>query len=257
MPNYTLLTVVQDILTGITTESVASIESGSTTEEALRVVNLINREYESLLNKVKWKHLKSFKSLIAGTNLNQLKGDIGDSYIKWDTVRYGSINQEKLICYIEPEEFMRRTVGRNSTDTNITVIDGKKIWNDRNPSFYTTFDDVELTFDAIPTGSGLVPADSSAYITTHPTIRLSLDIDTLNLPIQVQPYFRDLCLGYALEEIAFEDTKGLAKKRDANNQIMKIARSGNMIEKEEDLYKYIITRRGSYLPTNITNWREI
>lgn len=254
MPSYTLLTIVTDMLVRTNSEGVTSVQSGSTTDDGLIAVNLVNQVYEDLLNRYKWKHLKSFKVLTAGSYLNTLKGTSGESYVDGCNIYYGAINEENRIPYVTPEEFIRRTIGRNTTDSNIVVLNGIKVQNDQDPSFFTTINDTELVFDSIPTGAGLVASNSKAFIITHPTARITADAGTFNLPIQLQPYFRDLCIAEALEVLADEDTKADKMRRKAEKNISKIAYAGGFVEKLDDAFKHIRVRSGQYFyQRNITN----
>ncbi len=254
MPQYTLLTIVTDMLTETKEEGVESIESGNTTENGLICVNIVNQLYENVLNRFKWKHLKSFKTLIAGTYLNTLKGSTGDTYVDAKSVYYGAVNEENKVKYIDPEEFIRRTIGRDTTEANITVLNGIKVQTDQDPTFFTTINDTELVFDSIPSGAGLVASNCKTFVITHPTARVITDTGTFNLPIQLQPYFRDLCVAKALEILADEDTKADKKKRDAEKNISKIAYAGGFVEKDDDAFKYIKTRSGNYTyKRNISN----
>lgn len=254
MPSYTLLTVVTDMLVRTNSEGVSSVQSGATTEDGLIAVNLVNQVYEDLLNRYKWKHLKSFKVLTAGTYLNTLKGTTGESYVNGYNIYYGLINEENRICYVTPEEFVRRTIGRDTTDSNIVVLNNLKIQNDQDPSFFTTINDTELVFDSMPTGAGLVAGNSKAFIMTHPSTRITADAGTFNLPIQLQPYFRDLCIAEALEVIADEDTKADKMRRKAEKNISKIAYAGGFVEHFDDAFKYIKVRSGQcFYQRNITN----
>ncbi len=245
MPQYTLLTIVTDMLVHTNSEGVTTVQSGSTTDEALIAVNLVNQVYEELLNKYKWKHLKSYKALTAGSYINTLKGAAGDSYVDAYNIYYGAVNLENKICYITPEEFIRRTIGRDTTESNIVVLNGIKVQNDQDPTFFTTINDTELVFDSIPTGAGLVASNSKALIITHPTSRITADAGTFNLPIQLQPYFKELCIAEALVVLADEEGKSDKKRREAEKNISKIAYAGDFVEKFNDAFKYVKVRSGS------------
>jgi hypothetical protein len=254
MPQYTLLTIVTDMLVRVNSEGVTSVQSGSTTDDGLIAVNLVNQVYEDLLNRYKWKHLKSFKVLTAGSAINTLKGTTGEAYVDGYNVYYGTINEENKISYVTPEEFVRRTIGRDTTDANIVVLNGLKIQNDQDPTFYTSINDTELVFDSMPSGAGLVAGNSKAFIMTYPSSRVITDSGTFNLPIQLQPYFRDLCVAEALEVMADEDTKADKMRKKAEKNISKIAYAGKFVEHFDDPFKYLQVRSGAnYYQRNITN----
>lgn len=245
MATSTLLQIVQDMLSAMESENVTTVVSGSTTEEALLCVNLANRTFENLIGRVKWSHLKSYKPLVAGSNLNELKGDTTDIYIDGHNVYYGDTDEEQRIHYLEHDEFIRRTIGRTSADSNVTVINNVKVYNDRVPAFYTSFDDETLVFDAMPDGSGLVAGDSKALVYTEPTTRKSANADVYDLPKQLYPYFRDLCIANAIVELVGDEIRGERLRNRANNEISKIATSGNMIDKRDNAFRNLKVRHAS------------
>ena len=245
MATSTLLEIVQDMLTAIEAENVTTVVSGSTTEEALMCVNVANRTFESLITRAKWKHLKTYKPLIAGSNLNELKPDTSDLYVDGLNIYYGAIDAEQIVHYIDPDEFVRRTIGRTSADSDVTVVNNIKVYNDRVPTFYTTFDDETLVFDSMPSGAGLVASDSTALIYVEPVTRKSVDADVYDLPKQLYPHFRDLCVAEGIVEIGGDEIRGERMRARANKEIAKQATSGAMIEKKDNGYKNIISRNAS------------
>lgn len=257
MPQYTLLTIVTDMLVATKSEGVTSIEDGDTTEEALLCVNLANQTYEELLGRFKWKHLKSFKNLTAGTYLNTLKGAAGDLFVDAYNIYYGAVNEEFKVHYVEPEDFIQRTLNRSSTDTNVTILNEIKVYKDQVPTFYTSFDDTELVFDSMPTVAGLVAGNALGLIYTYPLTRLTSNNDTFDLPSILQPYFKGLCIAEALEILADEDTKADKKRRFANKQIAKIAHAGNFVEKLDDAFKHLKVRGSNWMSRNITGTIEV
>ena len=233
------------MLSEIEAESVTTVVSGSTTEEALLCVNLANRVFEDVITNWKWKHTKTYKPLVAGSNLNELKADSSDLYIDGYNVYYGTINEEQKVHYVDPDTFVKRTISRTSTDSNVTVINNFKIFNDRDPSYYTTFDDETLIFDAMPSGSGLVNTDSKAIVWVEPTTRLSADASVYDLPKQVYPAFRDLCVANAIVSLQGEETKGERRILRASKKLARLAKSADLIDVDDNAYKVITVRRGN------------
>jgi hypothetical protein len=242
MATSTLLQIVQDMLSAIEAEGVTTVVSGSTTPDALLCVNIANRTFEELIARAKWKHIKTYKALVAGANLNELKADSTDIYIDGHNVWYGDTDEEARVTYVDPETFVQRTIGRTSADADVTVINNIKVYNDRVPAFYTTFDDETLVFEAMPTGAGLVAGDSKAIVWVEPAGKKSANADVYDLPKQLYPYFRDLCVANATVELGGDEILGERKRRQANIQIGKIATSGNLVDTKDNTWKKIITR---------------
>lgn len=242
MATSTLLQIVQDMLSAIEAEGVTTVVSGSTTGDSLLCVNIANRTFEELITRAKWKHMKTYKPLVAGANLNELKADTTDIYIDGHNIWYGDTDEEQRVNYVDPETFVQRTIGRTSADADVTVINDVKVYNDRVPSFYTTFDDETLVFDAIPDGSGLVAGDSKALVYVEPAGRKGANADVYDLPKQIYPHFRDICVANAVIELGGDEIRGERMRNRANIQIGKLATSGNLIDTKDNQWKNIITR---------------
>lgn len=242
MANLTLLQIVTDMLSAIEAEDVTTVVSGSTTEEALMCVNIVNRTYESLIHRAKWKHLRTYKSLSAGGQLNELALGTNDLYVDAHNIWYGSSNDERRVMWRDPEDFINFTINRNTADSNIQEINNIKVYNDRDPSYFTSFDDNTLVFDAMPDGSGLVAGNSRALIYVEPTTRNTGNTDTYDLPRQLIPYFRDLCVANATIELAGDEIRGERLRQRANKEIAKIATSGKMVNNKDNMFKNITTR---------------
>lgn len=245
MATSTLLQIVQDMLNAIEAENVTTVVSGSTTEDALMCVNIANRTFEDLITRVKWKHLRTYKALTAGAYLNTLKAGTSDLYIDASNVYYGASDEEVRICYVDPETFVARTIARTVADSNVETINNIKVYNDRVPTFFTSFDDNTLVFDAMPDAGGLVASNSKALVYVEPTTRLSANSGVYSLPKQVYPHFRDLCIANAIVEIAGEETRGERLRIRATNQIAKMVTSGNLVDTPDNAWKNIITRNTS------------
>lgn len=252
MATSTLLQMVQDMLSAIEAESVTTVVSGSTTEDALLCVNIANRTFEELITRAKWKHIRTYKALTAGGNLNELKAGASDIYIDGQNIWYGSTDDEARIRYVDPDIFIQRTIGRTSADSDVTVINNIKVINDEDPSFYTTFDDETLVFDAMPDGSGLVAGDSKAIIWVEPAGRKSANSDVYDIPKQLYPHFRDLCIATAVIELGGDEPRGERQRRRSNIQISKIATSGNLVDNKDNAWKTIITRSTATSRSRVT-----
>ena len=136
----TLLQLVQDMLVAIDAQVVNSVDE---TEEASMCVNIANRAYEEMISGYRWKHLKEQTKLSAGSNLNELVLPSGTYAVDPSNIYYDS----EPVYYRTPENFMAMTIVRNTDESNIDEINNIKVFNDRNPQWFTTFDDETLVFD--------------------------------------------------------------------------------------------------------------
>lgn len=198
MPRYSLLDIVQDILSDLDSDEVNSIND---TVEALQVAQIVKSTYFNIIDGRDWPHLYQPFQLIASTNSNcpthmRLPDNIIDvSWIKYDCKEFEEVRDRvKTIKYKTPESFMEILVQRNSTDINIIeVIDESlislNIYNDRAPQYYTSFDNETVLFDAydIAVDSTLQTSKTSCYGKVYPTWTMS-DTFIPDLPTQSFSY---------------------------------------------------------------------
>jgi len=157
MAKQTLLSMTQNILSALTSDEVNSITD---TVEALEVADVIRETYDDLItNKVIPEHQELFTLTALGDsnrpNYMQVPSDVD----RIDVLKYNVINSGDTakdyndIIYLTPMDFLDRILTRNSDDTNVDIISDASgvellIKNDKDPEYYTSFNDVDLVFDA-------------------------------------------------------------------------------------------------------------
>jgi len=152
-----VLDMVQDIANDLETDEINSIND---TVESQQIAQILKTSFFELIGHRNWAHLKrtfQFESIsdpLKPTHIKThvlLKELVLFNYNKkkeTDTRdKYGSI------IWYEPEEFLLKTNGRDSSQDNIqTVVDfgGIKLYirNDKSPEFCTSFDDEHLILDS-------------------------------------------------------------------------------------------------------------
>jgi hypothetical protein len=157
MARMTLLDVVSEILSDMTSDPVNSI---SDTFESQQVAKIVKRTYMNLLAERVWPHTGQLFKLTASGDASRpthmLIEDEVESveWVKYDCKRYGDTKADyQTIRYMRPEEFIELSMLRDSSEDNVeTVIDYRGvplfILNDAAPTYYTTFDDEHLVFDS-------------------------------------------------------------------------------------------------------------
>ena len=153
----TLLEIVQDILNDIDGDEVGSI---SDTIESLQVANIVKSTYLSLSSNKDWAYQrKLFELTASGDNLLPTVMYVPTTYKRVDNITY---NVRKLtdtrdkyqeMTYLEADEFLFRSNQLNSgADNVLTIIDTNGVTyfvkDDKEPQWYTSFDDVTLVFDS-------------------------------------------------------------------------------------------------------------
>lgn len=180
MPKMTLLEVVQDILNDMNSDEVNSIND---TIEATQVSYIVKNTYYELIHGKDWPHLRRLMVLDGVgdtskpnymklptvcnsiTTLRYNKRKTTDTYDKYEEVRY-----------LDPQDFIRHTVTRNSSNSNIITItdfSGVKlfIFNDRAPTYWTSFDNDYIVFDSydVEVDSTLQSSKTQVYASVEPT----------------------------------------------------------------------------------------
>lgn len=232
----TLLQIVQDMLTAIDGENVTSVGE---TEEAGMCVNIANREFEKLLSKFRWRHTRTFGKLDTTANKHEMTTPSTAIAMMHDPVLYAG----DRVYWMEPEAFLTYTISRNTADSNISEVNHIKVFTDRNPQYYTSFDDETLVFDAYPNASGLVSDDFDVILYTHPTSRLTSDGEYFDLPAQAYSALVERCVSVAIMEIKGDTQGAQFKKRSADNAVAALSRNARMVDVPNDRRKHLVTRR--------------
>ena len=181
MPKRTLLDMTQRILRDMDSDQVNNI---SETEESTQVAFMIETIYYDLIaNKSIPEHrqLVQFESpsdtdmpnyLIYPSTMTQVE------WFKYD--KRGSSTDAKInyqeVYYLTPEEFISKLDVRDSSATNITTITDSSsikllIYKDRNPEYWTSFDDEYVICDAydVAIDTTLQKSKTQAYGKLEPT----------------------------------------------------------------------------------------
>lgn len=153
----TLLEMVQDILNDMDSDEVNSIDD---TLESAQVAQIIKSTYYAQMSNRNWPHLKRLLSLQnSGDESLPTHMTVQEEIKEMVSVKYNTSKLNDLrkiytsIRYIEPDDFLRHTNARNNTQANIDVIIDPSgvellIRNDLAPTYFTSFDDSVLVFDA-------------------------------------------------------------------------------------------------------------
>lgn len=222
------------MLTSIESESVSDI---SDTPDSLMCVDIANRAFEEISGKYLWKHLRRQGALIAGSQINELKGATGTYYIDPNSVYYDSV----LVTYKTPDEFFYLTQMRDTSESNVTTINNIKVLNDTNPTYFTTFDETTLVFDSIPTGAGLVAASSDAIYYQGATARKSSNSDVFDFPARLYYALTKYCIAMCKEELAGDDSAMAAARRE----IESVSKNTDLLQIRKTVTGKVPTRRTS------------
>ena len=157
MSKPTLLAIVQEILSDMDSDIINSIDD---TDEAGQVAQIVKSTYDAMISNRNWPHTKRIINLAAYSDnmlpthmlvTDEIKEMISIYYDKKKQGDTRLLYQE--VKWMEPDDFLRYTNGRNSDDAFImTVTDPSGvillISTNKAPTYYTSFDDKTIVFDS-------------------------------------------------------------------------------------------------------------
>lgn len=199
MFKMSLLDMVQDIMSDMSSDEVNSIED---TSESLQVATIIKNAYKAMLSSRDWPHLNRLIQLESAVSTDRPTYLIMPENVKrinsiqYDT-RKESDNGKKLYKSIRgllPNEFLDKTNLRDSTKSNVTVsLDPNvgvevMVLNDTAPQYWTTFDDNYIVFDAYDSNMDSVVQASKCQVSAYVLPEFEMDDDYVpDLPAEAFP----------------------------------------------------------------------
>lgn len=162
MAKLTLLDMTQNILSAMDSDVANSIDD---TVEAVQVAELVKEAFFDLMSQREWPFLFTLASLEAlGDVNNPTKMKIPET---WNKIKWVKYNKQE-VEYLAPEEFKHIIDNRTET-ANVTDANGYAI--NRDPKYWTSYDDVYIHFDGYnkTVESTLQASKSVGYAGLQPT----------------------------------------------------------------------------------------
>ena len=198
MPKMTLIDMVQDILSDMNSDEVNSIND---TVESLQVAQIIKSTYFNIIDGKDWPHLYQLYQLTPYADVAKpTHFYLPDNAIEVEWLKYNtkvlSTDKDALrdIQYKSPKEFMQILDARDSSASYVTVVEDNSaidfnIYNDRVPSYYTSFDNETIILDAFinTLESTLQGSKTQVYGKMYPTWTMA-DSFIPDLPTQSFSY---------------------------------------------------------------------
>lgn len=196
MPKLTVLEIVQDILNSLDSDEINSIND---TIEAQQVAQIVKTTYYNIIDGKDWSNLyQLYQPDNSGTITAPTKMKIPDASIELLWIKYNkrttTDTKDKVtnVDYKSPEEFIAILNMRDSSAINIDVIAdvvSLNIYNDRAPTYYTSFDGEYLIFDSYDSDieSTLQNSKCQCYGKVQPIFTIE-DSFVPALPIQAFSY---------------------------------------------------------------------
>lgn len=219
----TLLDIVQRTLSALDSNNVSTVGDSV---EAEQVVLITHRILDEINGRRDWKWLNREGQLEASPNVNELL--IPEDALDIKTVWY----ENRQMQYMKPQDF-KYLLSQRSTDNDNVNSDG--VITDKDPTYYTSFDDSVITFDAYDSAvwNTLITTKSYIYYTIMPQTIWG-DNDVPDMPVRFHDVILKGVVGTALLEL----------KGDANAQyyiteykrgISRMLRWAKQVEENEDV----------------------
>jgi hypothetical protein len=190
----TLLEMVQSILNDMDSEAVNSL---SDSVEAQQIASVIEDTYYNIISNrdiPEHKRLISLTSLSDSTRPTHFKYPTNTKQL--DEIRYnvttGGTVEYKVMPFIEPLLFLDRQGADDGTTVQVPDVNNSTtllIFSDRAPTFYTSFDDEHIVFNAYNSSieNILQASKTMAYGTVYPTFSI-VDAFEPDLDDNMMPY---------------------------------------------------------------------
>lgn len=194
MTKRTILQLVQDLGSAIGSDEIDTLTE---TIEVVDIVKILQRTFNEILSRRDWEFLRDRVLQlddIAGGDTKIFNLVIPINVTKLQCVKYIDDNGNFIeIKYKAPCDFYDLVQAREVADDNVTAIlndDGValNIITDMPPSFYTSFDEINLSFDAHDStrGTGNQAADSVIVANIIPTVDFTSPTAVLPIPERME-----------------------------------------------------------------------
>lgn len=171
MAKYSYLEIVRSIVEDLNgLDNPETIYTLDQTLQSTMVKRIVKEVYYQIISGRDWPHLYQLFSLTetsasTPTHLTIPATVVEFSWIKYDKIKSGE-TQERYsdIIYKDPKDFIDMLETRNNDNSNVDIITDPsgitlKIINDKDPQYWTSFDDSYVVFDSYN-------SDVDTYLTT-------------------------------------------------------------------------------------------
>ncbi len=223
MAKLSLLDMVQNILSAMESDAINNV--GDTTE-SLQVAEVIRETYFDIVSGRDWPWLKAYGQLVGlGDVDHPTKMQFSDEVDKVYWIKYN----KKNVYWRAPKDFQDLLDSRTEQDD---VVDENGYIINRDPLYWTTFDDAYVYFDSIDLSADttLQQSKSAAYILTVPEWTLDNEF-VPNLPAKMFPLLLADAKGTCF--LNFKQTAHAKEERKAQRLRVRMQNEANRNDKQE------------------------
>lgn len=225
MTKRTILQLVQDLGAATGSDEIDTLDE---TIEATDIAKILKRTFQEVLSRRDWEFIKDRVLQLdarAGGDTKIFNLTIPLNVTRLQCVKYVDDNGKfPEIKYMQPCDFIDMVQSRDVTLANVTAIlndDGVaiNIITDSPPEFYTSFDEINLSFDAHDStrGTGNLVADSVIVANVIPTVDFTDPTAVLPIPermeIMIFTEAQATC-NYELRQVADPRSERIARRQN-------------------------------------------
>jgi hypothetical protein len=251
MAKMTLIEIVTDIINDIDGDYIESIND---TEESEQVAAIVRATYRSMMSNRNWPHTKRLLEITAASDSSKpvymsIEDDLKELVlVNYDMAKEGSTRKYyQEVKYIDNDDFLRLCNNRNNTASNVDVIVDDSgvellILNDKNPEYYTSFNDEDIVFDSYDSdiNGTLVASKTQAVGYIIPSFELT-DTHVPDLPDEAFAFLVEECKSKAslkLRQVADEKSE-----QEAGRQGRWLSRKSWRVAEKDSFPNYGRNRR--------------
>ncbi len=221
MAKRTILKLIQDLGAGIGSDEIDTLDE---TIEASDIMTILEQTYQEVLNRKTWEFMKGhIRQLdVNATYANVLS--IPEDVILIKKITYRDATGKFVdVQYLSAEEFMMIVQARNTDNANTEAInnaDGVAIHvrTDTAPSYWTSFDEVTVTFDSYDSSVAIenLATDSVIISDVMPVTDFTDPAGVLNIPERMETLVFNEALStcnYRLRQTADPRTDRIARRQ--------------------------------------------
>lgn len=209
--NKTVLRLVQDILSAMNSDEVNSIGD---TIESEQVTRICREEFDILSELKEWGHRQALINLTpSGSTSHPTRMQMPDNVTFVDWIKYdkqtASDTEAKFqdVNYKAPADWLTMVLGRVTGTSVIEITDNVhslkyRVYNDRAPSWWTSFDDKYIWFDAYDAAVDSTLQGSKTLVSAQvrPTF-VEQDTHVIDIPDKDFYLYKSIALARSYAEI--------------------------------------------------------
>ena len=226
----TSLDYVQRALGIIDADNISEI---SDSVEGTQVFGLLKNVYDELLDGFPWPHLREFQRLQVTADLHIMKLQPDTVGFKW--IRYN----KKDVIFIDPLEMQKKLDAR---DTTLDSVDSNGALNDRDPSFWSSIDDENITFDSYNVS---LTSALSRYDGIRKPADLTTDTSRPDIPERMEHLLRNMLFEQALLVLKADETRAADFTKKIKSQSAKLKRWAKRHDRNDSWFGRSYGRRNT------------